>query len=351
MIKRLAGYLVLLLAAAYLYFMYNETVISGILVFLTLYLPVSALYLILIRGRVDADLGRVPPMGEEGKKIRAGAVVRNRSHMVNIHYEVFLTLGNTHDKKRKRRKYAGAVPAGGEETLWCEFETGRCGSIEVRLDSIRVYDFLGIFFLRKKVKRRAAVKILPRFSLMSVEITRKTREFQAEADEYSGEKRGDDPSEIYQIREYRVMDSLKDIHWKLSAKEEELMVKERGFPLGCTVLIWFDVRAGKLSAEGFSKMIERAASLSVTLAAEKCIHMAAWYEEKNEQIVMQRVRDEESACSMVWRLLDLEPCRDIKKRDACYENTFRGREFSSIVTIDGEGKIWKDGEMPELLRL
>ena len=58
------------------------------------------------------------------------------------------------------------------------------------------------------------------------------------------------------------MDSLKDIHWKLSAKEEELMVKERGFPLGCTVLIWFDVRAGKLSAEGFSKMIERAASLS-----------------------------------------------------------------------------------------
>ena len=66
---------------------------------------------------------------------------------------------------------------------------------------------------------------------------------------------------------------------------------------------------------------------------------------------MQRVRDEESACSMVWRLLDLEPCRDIKKRDACYENTFRGREFSSIVTIDGEGKIWKDGEMPELLRL
>lgn len=351
MIKRLAGYLVLLLAAAYLYFMYNETVISGILVFLILYLPVSALYLILIQGKIDADLGRVPAMGEAEKKIRAGAVVRNRARMMSIRYEVFLTLGNIHDKKRKKRKYAGSVPAGGEETLWCEFETGRCGNIEVRIDTIRVYDFLGIFFLRKKVKKRASVKILPQFSLMPVEITRKTREFQAEAEEYSGEKRGDDPSEIYQIREYRVMDSLKDIHWKLSVKEEELMVKERGFPLGCTVLIWFDVRAGKVSAEGFSKMVERAASLSVTLAEEKCIHMAAWYEEKNERIVKWRVRDEESACSMIWRLLDLEPCRDIKKRDACYEDTFKGQEFSSIVIIDGAGKIWKDGEAPELLRL
>lgn len=351
MIKRLAGYLVVLLGAAYLYFMYNDTVISGILMFLILYMPASVLYLFLIKGKVMAELERVPAMGETGKQIRAGAVVRNKARVTGIRYELFLTVGNIHDKKRKKRKYTGTVPAGSEETLWCEFESCRCGSIEVRLEFIRIYDFLGIFCMSRKAKKRASVKIMPEFKLMPVEITRKTREFQAEAEEYSGEKRGDDPSEIYQVREYRVMDSLKDIHWKLSAKEEELMVKERGFPLGCTVLIWFDAREGKLSAEGFSKMVERAASLSVTLAEQKCIHLAAWYEEKNERIVKCRVRDEESACSMVWRLLDLEPCRDIRKREACYEDTFRGQEFSSIVTIDGEGKIWKDGETPELLRL
>ncbi len=351
MIRRTAGYLLVLLAAAYLYFMYNDTVISGILMFLILYLPVSALYLILTKGKIEAELERVPAMGETGRQIRAGAVVKNRSRMTGIRYELSLTVGNIYDKKRKKRKYAGAVPAGGEETLWCEFGTERCGSIEVRLEGIRVYDLLGMFCMRKKVKRSAFVKIMPEFRPMPVEITRKTREFQAEAEEYSGEKRGDDPSEIYQVREYRVMDSLKDIHWKLSAKEEELMVKERGFPLGCTVLIWFDVREGRMSAEGFSKLVERAASLSVTLAEEKCIHMAAWYEEKNERIVKLRVRDEESACRMVWRLLDLEPCRNTAKRDACYEDAFRGQEFSSIVTIDGEGKIWKDGMTPELLRL
>ena len=64
MIRRTAGYLLVLLAAAYLYFMYNDTVISGILLFLILYLPVSAPYLILAKGRIVAELERGPAIGE-----------------------------------------------------------------------------------------------------------------------------------------------------------------------------------------------------------------------------------------------------------------------------------------------
>ena len=79
--------------------------------------------------------------------------------------------------------------------------------------------------------------------------------------------------------------------------------------------------------------------------------MAGWYEGKSGRIVKLRVGDEEGGWRMVWRLLELEPCRNTAKRDACYEDAFRGQEFSSIVTIDGEGKIWKDGMTPELLRL
>ena len=100
MIRRTAGYLLVLLAAAYLYFMYNDTVISGILLFLILYLPVSALYLILAKGRIEAELERVPAMGETGRQIRAGAVVKNRSRMTGIRYELSLTVGNIYDKKR-----------------------------------------------------------------------------------------------------------------------------------------------------------------------------------------------------------------------------------------------------------
>ena len=353
MVRRLAGYSAVALAAAYLFFMYDETVTSGILVFILLYLPVSHAYLLLVKGNVTADLERVPAMGENGKRIRAGVTVRNDSRLAGIRYELILSVRDARDgkKKRKKKKYTGTVPAGGEETLWCEFVSGRCGSIEVRLEKLRVFDLLGIFCIGRKEDQACSVKIMPGFALMPLEITRKTREFQAESDDYSGEKKGDDPSEIYQVREYRVMDPLKDIHWKLSAKEDELMVKEKGFPLGCTVLIWFDIRESMTTSESFSAVAERAASLSVTLAEEKCIHMAAWYEEENERIVKYRVRDEEEAYNMVWHLLDLVTCRDIGKRDACFADEFRGLQFSSTVTIDSRGELWKDGEKPELLRL
>ena len=39
--------------------------------------------------------------------------------------------------------------------------------------------------------------------------------------------KGNDFAEITDVREYRPGDRIKDIHWKLSAKKETLMVKER----------------------------------------------------------------------------------------------------------------------------
>lgn len=351
MIRRLIGYAAAAAVTGYLYFMYDETVISGILVFILLYFPVSMLYLFCVRTKVTADLERVPAIGEQGKRIRAGVTLKNRLRFMGLRCEICVSVRGAYDKKSSRRHFTSVVPAQGEETLWCVFEARECGNTEVELERVRIYDFLGILCVERRDGRSASVRVMPVFSLMPVEITRRTREFQSEAEEYSQDKKGDDPSELYQVREYRAMDSLKDIHWKLSAKEDTLMVKERGFPLGCAVLMWFDVREGETTGKGFSKMLEKAASLSVTLAEEKCVHMAAWYEEEYERITACRVRDERDACDMVWRLMELKPCRDLRKREACREDMFRGREFSVIVTIDGEGRIWKDGETPKLLRL
>ena len=129
------------------------------------------------------------------------------------------------------------------------------------------------------------------------------------------------------------------------------MVKEHALPLGCAVLVWIDLSEKETSASGFSKLLETAASLSVTLAEQKCIHLAAWYEEKNERIGMKRVKDEKTAWELVWQLPEQEPYRDPVRKQVCFEDTFRGHEFASTVTIDGQGVLRKNGQIPELLRL
>lgn len=351
MIRKTAGYLILVIITAYLYFMYNETAISGLLVFSLVYPVISALYLIMAGKSASPDLERVPALGEKGKQIKAGISLKNLSGHMTLRYEMVIWIGNKGGKSRKKKRLRGALQPMGRETLWCTLETDYCGILEICLESVRLYDFLGIFYRKIRQNQKVQIKVMPEFDLIPLEISRRTREFQADAQEYSREKRGDDPSEIYQVREYADKDSLKDIHWKLSAREQKLMVKERGFPLGCVVLIYIDYRKKDESQAGFSKMLEAVASLSVTLAAEKCIHMAAWYEEKNERIVRWRISDEESVYEMIWNLMEIQPLTDEEKALACREDTFRGQEFAGTVTVDGTGKMKKAGESFEYLRL
>ena len=349
--KRITGYLAVLLLMAYLFFMYDDRVLSGMLVFTVLYPFASALFLALVRGKVRADPDRVPAMGEAGKEIRAGITVENRSAFFVLSYEVCVRIGSRCGGSGRKRRFRGALSPLGSETLWCGVRTALCGSTEIRLESVRIFDPLSVFFLRRKEQKKAVVKVMPDFEPMAVEITRRTREFQAEAEEYASDRRGNDPSQIWQIREYRPGDPLRDIHWKLTAKEGELMVKEHSFPSGCAVLIRIELKRADYSEEGFSEMIRRAASLSVTLAEEKCVHMAAWYEEKNERIVRWRVDGAERVHEMIWDLLDAEPCADAEKMEACFEDAFRGVMFAAVVTLDAAGRIRKDGREEAFLRL
>ena len=351
MVRRSAGYLSVLLFTGYLYFMYDEAVLSGILVFLLLYPAVSGVYLAAAGGKVVPDLERVPPMGEKGKKIRAGVSVKNRGAHMSIRYELAVRIRDSSGRKCGKQWFRGVLHPKETEAVWLAFDIKYCGAVHVCIDRVRVYDFLGIFYRSVKCRRRAQVKVMPEFKLMPLEITRRTREFQADAQEFSQERRGDDPSEIYQVREYRERDPLKDIHWKLSAREEKIMVKERGFPLGCVVLMYIDCGTAKRPAAEFSKMLEAAASLAITLVSQKCIHMAAWYEEKNERIVRWRISDEESACSMIWDLMEIQPYHDARKAEVCRSDAFRGQEFAAVVTIDGNGGMKKDGEVFDYLRL
>lgn len=118
---------------------------------------------------------------------------------------------------------------------------------------------------------------MPLFELMSLEITKRTRDFQTDSEIYSGERRGDDPSELYQVRPYRAMDSVRDIHWKLTAKENQLMVKEHGFPLGCVILIWIDFGKCSNLMQSFSNIVK-------------------W-----------PVYNVEDTYALIWRMMEMEP--------------------------------------------
>ncbi len=97
------------------------------------------------------------------------------------------------------------------------------GLYEIGVHQIYVYDPLRLFRMRMDINNFSNVTVLPR-----------KLDFEKEAESSVSDVPSPlvrtfdsrDRSEVSNIREYRIGDTLKSIHWKLSSKSEELQVKD-----------------------------------------------------------------------------------------------------------------------------
>ena len=131
-----------------------------------------------------------------------------------------------------------AFSLGSREKRTIEFEacSGWCGCIKVTFSDWRCSDFFHVFYVKRKAVAEGATVIMP--EKQNRDFSFLTREgFDMESFRYSGNRPGDDPGETYDIREYQPGDSIRQIHWKLSGKLDDIMIREKSFPVDDTVLI------------------------------------------------------------------------------------------------------------------
>ena len=164
------------------------------------------------------------------------------------------------------------------------------GSYSVGVSCFYVYDIFRMFRLRIDVDAFADVFVMPR------RLTLDSVSHQAPSDintDSSSNVNGVDRSELSDIRNYRIGDHMKTIHWQLSSKTQELMVKEFAMNSGKTVYIFADMnRAFDTSEDSIfeNDINEYAADGIVELAlaaASRELHEGngvtmLWYDERVE---------------------------------------------------------------------
>ncbi len=103
--------------------------------------------------------------------------------------------------------------------------THNCGCLEISAKYYKIYDLLGMFFIRAKLEYHDEVLINPR----SVEVNVPSDIAQNKIITYRKKPNG--YAEEYELRDYKKGDNLKNIHWKISAKYNKLTVKEPIIPV------------------------------------------------------------------------------------------------------------------------
>ncbi len=344
-----------LLAAAYtlyLAILYGSNSIL-LLFFVEMILPLLTLFpAVWVAGLTELDIQLPIPVAQKGQKVPVHILMKKHTWMpagklriqVSSHFpmserpeKIWVYGRMTQDNIRK-----------GEHVLRMEYDTSCVGTVRMEISKVWCYDLIGLIAipvpkrLWKKLEGESLL-VTPTVSEVPVLVSRQSRDFAGESEVYSKEKGGDDASEIFRIRNYQPGDKLRSIHWKLSAKTNELMVCEESLPLGCPVLFFLDLyqspkreyrQRKKGVYEKRDSFLQVVASLSHGMVREGCRHYMIWYDSGIRDIYRYRVEREEDVYEMLIQLGRMTGYSKPKDLEELYRQKYHELQYVTKMELN-----------------
>ena len=205
----------------------------------------------------------------------------------------------------------GKLMLDGEEQgrLCFQLDGSHCGCLEIRPDRLVITDFIGAFQRRCPIDgtEKAVLYILPEVPQAEQELP----DAQGLLADMDGDKenRGNHAVDVAQIRSYREGDSLKLVHWKLSARLNELMVKEMMDPAEELTWVYLNLQESphlpkvRQNPQAWDHFVETVAATSAMLLKMEKRHMVLWIDSLGSTVVCSCVSDDVSLQEMLCGLL------------------------------------------------
>ncbi|MCQ2513473.1 MAG: DUF58 domain-containing protein [Ruminococcus sp.] len=103
--------------------------------------------------------------------------------------------------------------------------TEKCGYINFNIKHCRVYDMLGLFFIPVRNNHYFSTTIIPKSKKTSILPNIEKLDIIGYKPKIGGY------SDFYELRSYQSGDNIKNIHWKLSTKSDNIIVREPAQPI------------------------------------------------------------------------------------------------------------------------
>lgn len=350
-------------AAATLYtaILYGSS--SFMMLFLVeLLLPIGLFLTMLpIRKGIRVQLRLPITVAEKGKKAPVEVLLRNSVFWPAGRIAVQVTCTFPMSRKKQKTWFYGQVSPGEKdspylEKIKAEYVPVCVGGVKMEITQVKCYDLLGFvaFPLPKKQWKQLqadTLLVLPSISEVPVYVSRQSRDFVGESEEFSRERGGDDPSEIFQIRDYQPGDKLRSVHWKLSAKTEELIVREHSLPLGCPVVFYLDLyqlpfrgKAKERNNEKEEGYFQIAASICQAMVREGCRHYLVWFEQEREDIQRYRIETEEDIYEVLFRLSSLRAYQGQRDLEEIYYRKYHETHCITRLRLQLDYSLYRNGD-------
>lgn len=246
---------------------------------LIIMLIVAMIYYYNLPGEVSTHLV-IPAYAGKEEKITGKISVQNPGRFPLLSGKIYLRVRKTISGEEET--FSMDIRTSGRKDGMTAFviDSAYMGFLEITVLRVELYSFFGCM---KKVTNTSLVKdvmILPRteelhFPVQSSGIACSF------FDEAESGKKGNGPGEYFGIRPYIDGDSMKQIHWKLTGKTDDYMVKEVELPMMRMPLLFLETRVEKIDAGIIDGLLETFFSVSQHMAEESQKHCLCWWDKKS----------------------------------------------------------------------
>lgn len=251
------------------------------------------------------------------KKNPAGIFVEVWNPTVFFSAEVTLKLKICNEFYGETTQAFFRIPVYGKEkekiSLPTEFQT--CGKIRIVLEEVKVLGILGIVEVKQKQTRKKedVFYIYPEHMDWQKRFE-KQQGFSARIHHKNKEtiQKGNDFAEVSDIREYIPGDRMRDIHWKLSAKKEMLMVKEHVNRSDTRQAILVEIAESSIE-EGhgaIEEMLELLTGVMKSFLRQEMGITLFWWNEKKQEICLKEVQNIHDISKAMELLLEARVYRE-----------------------------------------
>ena len=238
---------------------------------------------------------------EKEKPLVFFVTVKNSGVLPVFSVSITVVLRNKFTEEERRERIITAVGPRAKKTVKMMTEEKHCGCVEASIEEAYISDPLGIFGRKRASTACGSTDILPSERAAAAD-SRIFSSFNSESFKYSKYRKGNDPGEIQGIRDYRIGDSPKTIHWKLSGKMDDIMVRELGYPVENDILLIFD-NAQSEGAETSDKKMSVFVSVALELLRRGIPHSMGWYDRDENYFFIMDVNTEEQVWNVISRIL------------------------------------------------
>lgn len=302
-------YFAVLLYAGVLSLLYTNVQSLYVFLILLLFGGLQAIIVSYLKHKVDVHLEVQNTTVNKNEPMKVGIVVENKALIPISCVKMIISYENEYEHLKQYQTFSLSVNSNSTHTINFTLSSVHTGAVRVGIKKVVIYDFLRVFHRRYKRQSEVQIKVFPEVCMMESDIRIANQDF-LDSDVFSKIKSGDDPSEVFDIREYKEGDKIHRIHWKLSSKRDIFMVKEYSLPIACNVGIMVSMQTDKPALnrlEYYDALLSTISSISYQLSINEQIHFIAWYDEAKDNYRCFSIEQLDDIYNAVYELLEADP--------------------------------------------